>query len=665
MKRIFCGALFVFCMDALAVEPLPVKDFMRHAEYSSVEISPDGKYLAVSAPMGERDILVVLQTSDLKPVKVNQLPDGKSVGEYFWIGPDRLMFTATRKFGQFAAPFGTGEWYAVNADGSRPRVLVTYEGTTVDGAKKFDERYRPLAALPTNSSKVLVQLSYSQGSESGDRADVLEMNTFTGRTKRIGRAPKPGCSFVLDASDRPAYVNCFDNSQRDYNTEQHLQAYHWADEQWSLVHDSRKTGNRLRVTHVDPDGTAYAVMHDNKAPNQLGTLDPRSGAFNTLDRDPRVDLAASVLSADGDTLLGVVRMPGKPDVRLLNDAHPDAQLIARLRASFPTESIRVTSATADARQLVIEVSSDRNPGDFYLFDREEGKARYLLSTRKWIDSKKMAEMRPFTFTARDGTKVSGYLTLPPGKPLAGLPMIVNPHGGPHGIRDFWGFNQETQLFANRGYLVLQVDFRGSGGYGRAFETMGYGQWGASMQDDVTDATRWAIEQGFADEDRICIYGASYGAYAALMGAVREPDLYRCAIGYVGVYDLALMYKEGDIPQSDTGGNYLESVIGKDRSLLASRSPAARAAEIKVPVFLAAGGRDQRTPKEQTDSMADALERAGNPVRVNVFEPKEGHGFYDVVARENVYTRMLAFFGEHIGSPVSVGTITKDAGADGN
>jgi dipeptidyl aminopeptidase/acylaminoacyl peptidase len=195
--------------------------------------------------------------------------------------------------------------------------------------------------------------------------------------------------------------------------------------------------------------------------------------------------------------------------------------------------------------------------------------------------------------------------------------------------------------------------------------MGYGEWGGTMQDDVTDATQWAIAQGYADPERICIYGASYGAYAALMGAVREPDLYRCTVGYVGVYDLRLMYSEGDIRESDTGGNYLESVIGKDRSKLDERSPAARADEIKIPVFLAAGGRDRRTPPEQTDAMEAALIAAGNAPRENILEPKEGHGFYEVPARNNIYSKMLAFFGEHIGGTVPVGESRTESASGGS
>lgn len=644
---------------------VPLEDFNRHSEYTAVRVSPNGEYLAATAPIGDRDVLVVLDMKDLKPIKVHQLPDNKSIAGFFWAGPDRLMFTATRKFGQFAQPGGTGEWYAVDANGERPRVLVTYEGTTASGSTSFSQRVSPVSALREDASRVLVQVTTGTGSEEGDRAELMEMDTFTGRMKRLARAPSRNCDFVLDADDKPAFANCADNKNRDSFTEGHGQVYRRVDGDWTKIFDSRETAGRLRVSHVDPDGTVYAVQHDNAKPNVMGRLDPQTGAFTPLDSDPRVDMLGEVIAADGKTLIGVTRMPGKPEVRFIREEHPDAQLLAQLSAAFPGQYVSLGGATLDGNKMIVSVQSDRNPGEFYLYDKSTKQARYLVSTRRWIDPEQMSEMRPFTMTARDGVTLSGYLTIPKGRELKGLPMIVNPHGGPHGPRDMWGFNPEVQLFANRGYLVLQVDFRGSGGYGKAFEQMGYGEWGGTMQDDVTDATKWAIAQGYADPDRICIYGASYGAYAALMGAVREPDLYRCTVGYVGVYDLRLMYSEGDIRESDTGGNYLESVIGKDRSKLDERSPAARADEIKIPVFLAAGGRDRRTPPEQTDAMEAALIAAGNAPRENILEPKEGHGFYEVPARNNIYSKMLAFFGEHIGGSVTVGESRTESASGGS
>jgi dipeptidyl aminopeptidase/acylaminoacyl peptidase len=222
----------------------------------------------------------------------------------------------------------------------------------------------------------------------------------------------------------------------------------------------------------------------------------------------------------------------------------------------------VTSSSTDGRKRVVFVDSDTNPGDFYLFDQASGSLSKLVSSMSWIKPAQMASMEPIELSARDGLKLRGYLTRPLGKEAAKqLPMVVLVHGGPYGVRDNWAFDPEVQLLASRGYAVLQVNFRGSDGYGHAFARAGFGEWGGKMQDDVTDATRWAITQGIADAKRICIYGASYGGYAALEGAVKEPDLYQCAIGNSGVYDLRLMHSRGDIHESEHGEAYLMDALG--------------------------------------------------------------------------------------------------------
>jgi dipeptidyl aminopeptidase/acylaminoacyl peptidase len=202
--------------------------------------------------------------------------------------------------------------------------------------------------------------------------------------------------------------------------------------------------------------------------------------------------------------------------------------------------------------------------------------------------------------------------------------------------------------ASRGYAVLQVNFRGSGGYGGGFVEAGYGEWGAKMQDDVTDATRWAIEQGVADPKRICIFGGSYGGYAALQGAVREPDMYQCAIGYAGVYDLALMKSRGDIPQSIFGEKYLERALGKDDAVIAQRSPINNLARLKAKVMLIVGGQDKRVPPVQGESLHNALARRGIDHEW-LYQRAEGHGFYDEANVTDMFEKILAFLGRNIGT----------------
>src|SRR5690606_19727883 len=288
------------------------------------------------------------------------------------------------------------------------------------------------------------------------------------------------------------------------------------------------------------------------------------------------------------------------------------------------------------------VYSDRDPGQVYLFDRKTGQARFLLASRDWIKPAQMSPMKPVQVKTRDGLVIHGYLTVPAGSDGKGLPLIVNPHGGPHGPRDEWGFNPEVQLLANRGYAVLQMNYRGSGGYGSSFESAGYRKWGTTMQDDLTDSVRWAIAQGIADPNRVCIYGASYGGYAALMSVVREPDLYKCTVGYVGVYDLAAQY-DAEFTASERGRNYLRDVYPPTAAERNQQSPAYGADRVNASILLVHCRKDFRVTINSMYFLISQLAKLGKKPDGWIVEKKEAHGFRVLDNNINLYTKMLAFF----------------------
>ena len=258
----------------------------------------------------------------------------------------------------------------------------------------------------------------------------------------------------------------------------------------------------------------------------------------------------------------------------------------------------------------------------------------------------MAATKPISFKARDGLTIHGYLTLPENQEAKNLPLVVMPHGGPHGPRDWWGFDPDAQLLANRGMAVLKVNFRGSGGYGRSFEHAGHKKWGAEIQYDIIDATKYVVAQGFADPNNICIMGASFGGYSALQSSIIEPDLFKCAIGVVGVYDLPLMFKEGDIAGRERGQRYLKQVLGEDQQQLKAYSPVFNIDKLKAPVLVVHGGDDQRAPIEQAESLISSLKQANHPYEYMLLE-NEGHGFYKPKHRTEYYKRVLAFLQQHL------------------
>jgi dienelactone hydrolase len=470
---------------------------------------------------------------------------------------------------------------------------------------------------------------------------VEEMNVESGRRSPVTHVPVERADFVVDDQGvvRMAMGAGVDNLSKTYYRD-------GSGAEWQLINDEGASGHRLEPLGFSADGhTAYLDQEEAKGPDAIYAFDATTHKMRLQLRDPDAD-PGRILRGPKHEVIGTQYLAGKPRTVFFDENSSVARLYHSLEASFEDQTVVLENFTADGNLALVRTYSDRSPGDYYLFDMVNKKAEHMISHRDWIDPDRMGIERPISFAARDGVVIHGYLTLPQGSNGKNLPLVVNPHGGPFGISDRWGFNGEVQLLASRGYAVLQVNYRGSGGFGRDFQHSGYKQWGGKLVDDVTDATNWAIQQGVADAHRICIYGASYGGYAALMGVAREPSLYRCAIGYVGVYDMQAMYHAGDISDSKFGENFLKDTLG-DQNLEAI-SPDRLAARITVPVMLVAGHEDVRAPPKHTELMRDALQKAGKQVDAKIYDG-EGHGFFIEADREDFYTRMLAFLDRNIGA----------------
>lgn len=666
MKSAFLALGLMAGAGANAAELPSVEYFMRHAAYSSARISPNGEYLAVGVDRGGQDVLTIIRLSDMKLLKVNVLPNDKSVAGYRWASDDRLIFTSIEKFGSYAAPRGTGEWYAVNADGTKPEPLIFYgsRGATQQSKTVGNERFSLLDPLVDDPRNVLMTVSYPR-TKDGAGTELVLVDTFTGQRRSIARAPRENCSIQVDEKKQARYAVCYDsqNEQGQYDTRTELHKL-GDDGKWTLVNtDDIDGGKQLRVQWAATDGTIYAELDDGKAPAAFGTVDRASGKFEQLFQDPVSEVAGFVVAPSDDKPLAVITAAGVPKITLVDEEHPDTQLYTSLAAAFPGQMVNFSTATRDGNLIVVSVFSDRNPGELYLYDRKNGQARFLMKNRDWVDNKTAATMRAFDFVNRDGMRIYGYLTLPAGSDGKNLPLIVNPHGGPMGPRDNWGYNPETQLFASRGYATLQVNFRGSGGFGKAFQDMAYGQWHTGIMHDIIDATRWAIKEGIANPDRICIYGGSFGGYSAMMAPAVEQGLFKCAFGYVGMYDAQIQNKLSDTSKRADGRRYLERAFGSTRAEQDAMSPINHVGKIQLPVYLAAGARDPRCPPEHTEAMYEALSRAGNKPEGMIIQSGEMHGFYDVENRVKLYTAMLDFFKSHIGGTVEVGKAERTASSN--
>src|SRR5690606_32838701 len=299
----------------------------------------------------------------------------------------------------------------------------------------------------------------------------------------------------------------------------------------------------------------------------------------------------------------------------------------KLSERLPGYEINLQSATRDEQKFIVAAHNDQTPGTRYIYDEESDTLSKLVDINPALPEAHMAPMKPVRFMARDGLSIQAYLTVPVNSDGKNLPLIVNPHGGPW-ARDSWGFNPEVQFLANRGYAVLQINFRGSVGFGRKFWEASFGQWGLSMQDDITDGVHWAIDQGIADPKRIAIYGGSYGGYATLAGICKTPDLYAAAVDYVGVSNL-LTFMNTIPPYWKPLLEKMYAMVGHpehDNERLVATSPALQAHKIRTPLFVAQGAQDPRVNIAESDQMVEALRDRGIEVDYLV-KDNEGHGFH--------------------------------------
>lgn len=641
---------------AQTVKPYDIEDFIREQKFVDIKISPTGEYYAATVRIERKTALAILRRTDSKVMASMTIPgDRTHVDDFWWVNPERVLISAAEKLGALERPQPTGELYAVNVDGSKGGILVGQRvqgegpGTRIQPRKVEDVAADLVDDLPNNDKEVIISVSPFT---TDPYTRVEKMNVYTGRRLPITQAPIRNATFFTDnvGNVRFALGEDIDLSERLY--------YRAADSnEWKLVSDTRQDGLvRLPLGFAADDNTVYMQVEQAQGPDAIVAWDIAADKTVEVFRDDNTDPTPIVVEGK---LYGVRLMDGLPRTHFFDPQSVVAKLYRKLEKAFAGESVDITSMTSDGKLALVLVDGDRNPGDFFVFDSTTNKAERLLGRKEWLDPQRVAAEKPVSFKARDGLDIQGYLTSPVGGEAKNAPLVVYIHGGPFGVYDSWGFDEDVQILAAHGYAVLQLNYRGSGNHGHAFRFAGKREWGGKMQDDITDATRWAIQQGIADPKRICLYGASYGGYASLMGAAKEPELYRCVAGYVGVYDLPTMHTDGDIRDSASGRTYITEWIGPKQDV-ASVSPTRLANRIKVPVFLAAGGEDERAPIQHTEMMEKALRNAGVPVEA-VYYPTEGHGFYKKENEREFYGKLLTFLQKQIGgrAPVIVATPAKN------
>ena len=619
-----------------AAAPIPVREFVRDAEIEQARLAPDGSRIVVTVPLEDRTVAVVLGLPGLQTLATINLGEDRHVVGVEWADGRWLLHRGARRYGSRDVLSEEPGTWATDTDASRS-YLLPGDNPVFEG-RAFGEASAVLIGTWGGAQSMLYRHRLGSAGQTQSTTRQVAPRRIGARLG-VGPSQLPG-RFIVDGEDQ---AHWFLGTAGAF---EHV-LLHRDDGDWVEVY--RGPINRAPFTPVAiaPDGRTYATRTVDDGVQEIGLVDAAGTAFERIAGDAAVDPDDLLWSSDRRTLLAVRFDDGRPRWDFVAPDHPETRLSRMLVDSFPEHVLAFGGRTDDGAKLLFTAYSDREPGQVFLFDVASGEARFLFGRRDWLQPERMSPTRGVRFAARDGQALHGYLTVPAGREPSALPLVLLPHGGPFDVRDHWGFDAEAQLLASRGYAVLKVNFRGSDGYGARFAYAGHRGWGTTIQDDLADGVRWAIAEGIADPARICVYGASFGGYSALMQPIREPGLYRCAVGYVGPYDLPSFHAAKRM----LGDSWLTEFFDRTLPLPAdqpAQSPMQRAAEIGVPVMLAHGGEDRNVQTRQYRGMLEALEAAGRPAEVTVFKPGEGHGFSNVDNQVEFYEALLAFLDRHIG-----------------
>ena len=622
-------------MSRTSPPPLyPLTDFFRNPDQGFFRLSDDGRWLAFMEPVSfdnapaRMNIFVQeLEGSTLVgEARCLTRETERDIAEYYWKGSDILLY---------AKDFEGDENFhvvAVDLNGGAISDLTPYPDTRAGIA---DDLY-------DDPNHILIAHNHRDPQS----FDVYRVNVRSGEETLVAENPGNIVAWHTDHHGRLRAATASDGLQTTL-----LYRETEAEEFRPLITtDFRSTVSPELFTF--DNRCLYALSNRGRDCLALVIIDPDTPEDEQLVFEADgVDLDGVGHSRLRHVLTAAVYQTDKVKYHFFDQQAAERHL--RVSEALPGYEIALQSGTRDERKYIVAAYNDRTPGSRYLYDEDTGGLTKLADINPALPEQDMAEVRPIQYTARDGLVIHGYLTLPKGREPRNLPCVVNPHGGPW-ARDGWGFNPEAQFLANRGYCVLQMNFRGSTGYGRKFWEAGFGQWGLAMQDDITDAVQWLIEQEIADRNRIAIYGGSYGGYAVLSGITRTPELYAAAVDFVGVSNL-LTFLNTIPPYWKPMLEKMHSMVGhpeKDRERLEATSPALNAEHIRTPLFIAQGANDPRVNKDESDQMVAALRSRGVEVEYMVKE-NEGHGFHNDENKFEFYERMEAFLSQHLGSPEPV------------
>jgi len=598
---------------------LPLEDFFKKPEVASVRLSPDGRWLSWMAPY-ERRMNVFLRELESGEERRLTSATERDVAGYIWVDEQNLVYV------QDAAGDENWRLFSVRPDGGEAVDLTPYEGVQCRIVDELEER----------DGEILFEMNQRDPQV----FDVYRLDVCTGAMQVVAENPGNIQSWHTDHQGRLRLAMTTDgvNTSVLYRETEA--------EEWRAVatYDFKESVTLIDFTFDDEQCWVSSNLGRDKA--AICTYDPATGAeLDVVFEHAEVDVASLLRSKHRKLVTGAAYETERTHYEFFDEERGALQRL--VDAALPGRTNHLVSHTRDESMWIAHSGSDRSLGSYHLVVPADGQVEHLFDLAPWIVEEEQCEMRPVRYTARDGRSIPGYLTLPNRKEEKNLPLVVHPHGGPW-ARDSWGYNPEVQFLANRGFAVLQMNFRGSTGYGRDFFEASFQQWGLAMQDDISDGVAWAIAEGIADPERVAIYGGSYGGYATLAGLTKTPELYRCGVDYVGISSLFTWIES--FP--DYWKPFLDMVyemVGhpeQDEARWRETSPLLQLDRIQAPLFVVQGANDPRVKQEESEQLVAALRERGLEVEYMLKED-EGHGFVKEENQFEFYRAMEAFLEKHL------------------
>ncbi|AZB28776.1 MULTISPECIES: S9 family peptidase [Chryseobacterium] len=608
-----------------------VEDYFARPKASQFKISPDGLYLSYKEK--DKDSKNHVYVKDLRSGKITKALVEKDdlIRSYGWLDKKRLFYTQDK---------GGNEnihLYAADIDGKNLKDLTPFEGITLNSVRLIKDTEFVIVSMNKNNKQIF---------------EPYKINFNTGEITQLYEnkdVKSPIDDYLFDRQGNLRGYTILENGlttklfYKDLQTGKFnlVKATDWKDT-FSVISFNDNSKNKDEVYLVTNLGSdkSRIVLYDLK----------KNAIIKEVYSNPTFDVSSIAQAGKSRNYeLDYISYNG-----IKNETIPVSKFYKeihdKLTSEFGDKQFGIASSDDKNEKLLVVVDSDKLYGKYYEYDTKTKTTKLLFDLMPQLKEEDMAEMRPIQFKSRDGLTIHGYITLPKAA-LNGekVPLIVNPHGGPQGIRDDWGFNPETQLFASRGYATLQVNFRISGGYGKEFQTSGYKQIGRKAMDDVEDGVKYAIEQGWIDKNKVAIYGGSHGGYATLMGLIKTPDLYSCGVDYVGVSNIFTFFDsfpEYWKPYKEMVKQIWYDLDNPEEAKIAKEvSPVFQIDKIKKPLFVVQGANDPRVNINESDQIVKALRSKGFEVPYMV-KYDEGHGFGKEPNRIEFYKSMLGFFAEN-------------------